>query len=219
MESKTPNTPVRLNKFAKFFKGYMGVSAIVTAALPIPVTALKLLPVLGIHRTVLSVYTPLFCFFVLASIFYSRHTLARYMFPFLAKEHHHGRSFGLKCILLKLAPSLFIVVTLASIIAYHVKIDNVYTGYLKSKVDEGAIGEQVKVDEPLTVTWALEHYIPQPTDRAIIMGLYMSIFIFAAAAFILMALKEYIQDVIGISDREILGVEEKPHEAPEQAHS
>ena len=76
-----PASPHRVIAFARFFKNYMGVSSIVAAALPIPVTSFDLIAVpTGMNKT-LSVYTSLFCFLTLGMIFFSRHALARYMFP------------------------------------------------------------------------------------------------------------------------------------------
>ncbi len=43
-DSSFPMEPVRIKGFATYFKGYMGVGSIVTAALPIPVTSLELIP-------------------------------------------------------------------------------------------------------------------------------------------------------------------------------
>jgi len=66
--------------FARFFKNYMGVSALVVAALPIPVTKAGLIPTYSAMTSLLSTYTSLFCFLLLGFIFYSRHGLDRAMF-------------------------------------------------------------------------------------------------------------------------------------------
>ena len=78
----TPIEPQRVKRFAHFFKRYMSISSVVTAALPIPITAFNLIPTFSVHTKILSVYTPLFCFLLLGYVFYMRHQLARYMFPF-----------------------------------------------------------------------------------------------------------------------------------------
>src|SRR5260370_24487302 len=76
-----PIVETRIKAFATFFKSYMSVSAIVTAALPIPITKLRLIPMYKSQATLYSTYTSLFCFLVLGFVFYSRHSIARWMFP------------------------------------------------------------------------------------------------------------------------------------------
>ena len=64
----------RVRSFASFFKNYMGLSSIIVAALPIPVTRFDLIPIASAdQKGYLSVYTSLFCFLMFAYIFYSRH--------------------------------------------------------------------------------------------------------------------------------------------------
>lgn len=72
---KQPIEPTRIQSFANFFKGYMGIAAIVAAALPIPATAFDLIPTYQYQKGFLSVYTSLFCFLTLSFVFYSRHRL------------------------------------------------------------------------------------------------------------------------------------------------
>src|SRR6266567_4563825 len=72
--------PTRLEVFANFFKGYMSVSTVVAASIPIPVTNWKLIPIYAQQRGFLTVYASLFCFLLLAFVFSIRHRLARPMF-------------------------------------------------------------------------------------------------------------------------------------------
>src|SRR5947208_3712302 len=82
-----PLEPRRVKAFARFFKNYMSVSTIVTAALPIPVTALGAIPTFKSQTAMFATYSSLFCFLLLAFIFYMRHGLARWMFVgFVAKR-------------------------------------------------------------------------------------------------------------------------------------
>src|SRR6266567_9394742 len=76
----TPPKPMRLAVFANFFKGYMSVSTIVAASIPIPVASWKLIPIYAQQRGFLTVYASLFCFLLLAFVFSIRHRLARPMF-------------------------------------------------------------------------------------------------------------------------------------------
>src|SRR5687767_13902510 len=80
-EGTAPQSPKRLHSFAQFFKGYMSISTVVIAAMPIPVTALGWIPTYPPHTKILSVLAPVFCFLTLGYVFYRRHGLARAMFP------------------------------------------------------------------------------------------------------------------------------------------
>ena len=83
----------RIKAFATFFKSYMSVSAIVIAALPIPITKLRLIPMYKTQANLYSTYTSLFCFLVLGFVFYSRHSIARWMFPeYIGAKKHMGHS-------------------------------------------------------------------------------------------------------------------------------
>jgi hypothetical protein len=62
------------------FRGVLVGSAVLLALLPIPVTALQLLPVYAIHGRFLTFYTPLICLLLVAYLFHVRDALARLMF-------------------------------------------------------------------------------------------------------------------------------------------
>jgi hypothetical protein len=83
--------PVRIRTFATFFRNYMSISTIVVAALPIPVTYFRALPIYPDLSQILTVITPLFCFLILAFVFFIRHGLARLMFidVVLAQKRSH----------------------------------------------------------------------------------------------------------------------------------
>lgn len=103
--------PTRLAGFANFFKGYMSVSTVAAAAIPIPVASWKLIPMCAQQRGFLTVYASLFCFLLLAFVFSIRHRLARPMF-------FRGRMGAVVSAL----PAVFIVLTLACIVTYHALI-------------------------------------------------------------------------------------------------
>jgi len=117
-----PTDPRRVRAFATFFKSYMSVWTIVIAALPAPVTALKLIPTYDAHRYLLSVYAPLYCFLLLGFIFFSRHTLGRRLFypESVAYAWSNGASrwFSFRMSgLVTLAPMLLLFVSFLSAIA------------------------------------------------------------------------------------------------------
>jgi hypothetical protein len=110
-QERLPTDPRRIKAFATFYKGYMSVSAIVTAALPIPATAL--IPHYSALTGLLATYTTLFCFLIIAFIFFSRHALARSMFGDLVKPSPAMRRSSVA-----LWPAIFIVAALICAIAY-----------------------------------------------------------------------------------------------------
>jgi hypothetical protein len=186
--------PQRVRAFASFFKNYMSVSAIVAAALPIPVTSLHLIPTYSAHTSLLSTYTSLFCFLLLGFIFYSRHSLARWMFPDFfdrANQLKLGNS------IVSFLPGALIVASLASLFSYH---------YL--------LGESIRcyrhwedIDPKATsyIDWILtKSELWQIPWSGGVMALYLGIFVFAESAFIMMAIREYLQDLANLSEVEII---------------
>jgi len=180
--SNLPADPKRVRAFANFFKRYMSLSSLVTAALPIPITAFKLIPTFSVHTKVLSVYTSLFCFLILAFIFFSRHKLARSMFSSYYRESSK------RIIRINALPAVLIFFSLACLLGYHYFLEGIIPSYLK-----------LEARQPY-----LQSATPTPFQSITLLGLYLGVFIFAEAAFILMAIKEYLQDVLGLSDLQII---------------
>lgn len=152
----------------------MGVSSVVAAALPIPVTSFNLITVpTGISKT-LSVCTSLFCFLTLGMIFFSRHTLARFMFPALFPK----RNFFITVYVAPFTnPLLYMIASFMCVFFYH------------SRVGWGVSGDVVRVSQEAATV-----------QRPLLYG----IFVFAEAGFILMAIKEYLQDLMKLSDLDLI---------------
>lgn len=188
-ETKTdlPTDPKRVRAFANFFKRYMSISTIVVAALPIPVTYWHLIPTPPEFTGILSVITPLFCFLTLSYLFYIRHTLAKHMFPYdLASKSARKRLSQINRM-----PMALIISCLFSFIAY------IYLG-----VGFGFFNEDTeRVYNEYSIYLLM-----------ICVGQYVLFFVFAESAFVLMALKEYIQDLLGKSDIDLIGGIEKSQE-------
>ena len=53
-----------VQKFGRFFTGYMGTASLVTAALPIPVRSLHLIPAFASQEKFMNTYTSMSCFLV-----------------------------------------------------------------------------------------------------------------------------------------------------------
>lgn len=177
-----PSKPTRLAGFASFFKGYMSVSTIVAAAIPIPVASWKLIPIYSQQRGFLTVYASLFCFLLLAFMFSIRHRLARPMF-------FHGPLSGVVAAL----PALFIVLTLVCIVTYH--------GLIQASINqirELGFGKTSMKDllDQLDAT-----QIPYAVELA---ACYLGIFLFAELAFVLMAIREYLQDLLHLDEVDLL---------------
>ena len=176
-----PENTLRIHAFARFFKNYMSVSTIVAASIPIPVASWKLIPTFAQQRGFLTVYASLFCFLILAFVFSMRHRLGRQMF--------FNGSFSLTIAWL---PSIFIVLTLASIIAYH--------SVLQSSVQQlRALGLDASTADLLNRMDSTE--IPNALALA---ASYLGIFAFAEAAFVLMAIREYLQDLLRLDEGSLL---------------
>lgn len=177
-----PPKATRLAGFAHFFKGYMSVSTVVAAAIPIPVAGWKLIPMYAQQRGFLTVYASLFCFLLLAFVFSIRHRLAGPMF-------FRARAGGMVAAL----PAVFIILTLACIVTYH--------GLIQASIGElRGLGlgtaEMTDLLDEIDAT-----QIPYAVELA---ACYLGIFIFAELAFVLMAIREYLQDLLKLDEVALL---------------
>jgi hypothetical protein len=184
----------RLEVFANFFKGYMSVSTIVAASIPIPVASWKLIPIYSQQRGFLTVYASLFCFLLLAFVFSIRHRLAAPMFT-------RGRRGAVIAAL----PFVFIVLTLACIVMYHALIQ-------QSIGDLRALGLRMTTTDLLDKVDVTE--IPHAIELA---ACYLGIFIFAEAAFVLMAIREYLQDLLHLDEAALLRATPRTLDSPAHA--
>lgn len=183
--------PRRVKAFVQFFKQYMSVSSVIAASLPIPVTALQFIPTYAAQTKFLSVYASLACFLLLGFIFYSRHALARWMFGPVTKRRS---KFG---VCMDLLPLGLILACGCFIVAYHWLLQDSIQEAMGDWVRRGvAIGS---TQEVLQKTDYME--IP---GAAGLVACYLGIFLAAEAAFVLMAIKEYLQDLLGLSEGELI---------------
>ena len=177
-----PPKSTRLAVFANFFKGYMSAATIVAAAIPIPVTTWKMIPIYADQRGFLTVYTSLFCFLLMAFVFSIRHRLANPMF-------FGSRMSGV----LAMLPGVFITLTLLCIVTYHAQLH-------QSIADLDELGfSNIPVKDLLEKTDARQ--IPRAVELA---ASYLGIFIFAELAFVLMAMREYLQDALHLEEVALL---------------
>jgi len=182
MTNRPPRAPVRLRAFSQFFKNYMSLAAVVTASLPIPISAMKLIPAFAAQSRFLSVYASLFCFLMLAFLFQCRHSLARWMFV-----ESKGRR------MVTLLPLVLIVGALVCAFTYHATIEKsireVQDSLLARGVAGGSSEEILKTTDYLEIPFSVR-----------LVCLYQGIFLCAESAFVLMALREYMQDLLGLDE-------------------
>ena len=209
MTTQTNTSPEarRIQRFASFFKSYMSVSTVVAAALPIPVTYFKLIPTFDSQVGSLTTYTPLLCFLVLAYLFYLRHSIGAALFV-----HRHASR--LRSRMIEMIPLLLIFLCLMSIYAYtevfnqsvhQLKVEFAKEANTRFETPErGPIEDYNTMPDGKTVfssKWIVRNVtsdkIPQGT---LILFLYLAIFMCAEAAFVLMALREHLQDTLRMSD-------------------
>lgn len=188
--SHNPDThePARFAAFAQFFKAYMGTASVVTAALPIPVASLHLIPTYAAQEKFLSTYTSLFCFLMLGYLFYIRHWLGRLMFFTRADGHIRLRSVVAFLPLALILASLLLVglyhhYLMASLLVFTQQGVISATNDILASVDY----REIPYSLPLTVC-------------------YVGMFLTAESAFILMALREYLQDVLKLQDASLIRV-------------
>ena len=172
---------LRIKVFANFFKSYMSVSTVVVAAIPIPVSAWKLIPLYAQQKQFLMVYSSLFCYLLLAFVFSIRHWLARWMF-----------CRGMRGFWAGILPLVCIFGSLGCICEYH--------NLLQHSVEQlRSLGLMATTQELLEKMDSTE--IPYGLPLA---ACYMGFFLFAEAAFVLMAIREYLQDLLHLSERELV---------------
>jgi hypothetical protein len=193
MSDRNPKqkAPQRLAAFAAFLKSYLHVGGVILACVPIPVASLKLLPIYSQQKGYLTVYSSLFCFLLVAATFSLRHRLAKSMFS-------AGKNWGVIAAL----PFVFIILTLACILAYHATLQD----SLQELRMLGAQGSSTDL---------LQSADSSDIPRALLLSAYyLGIFIFAECAFTLLALREYLQDAMGLNEVKLLtAVESLQNEA------
>ena len=180
--------PLRIAVFANFFKSYMSVSTIVAASIPIPVASLKLIPSYAQQRGYLTVYASLFCFLCLAFVFSIRHRLAARIF-----------SGGKSGTLIAIAPAACIALTLASILSYHFVLQHSLS-QLRSLGVTGPTSEILNGAD----------YSDIP-DSLALSACYLGIFLFSEMAFVLMAMREYLQDLLNLDEATLMKTTQKRH--------
>ena len=167
----------RLLTFANVFKGYMGVMPIVTAALAPVLTALNVIPAYESQRKPLAAMAGILGFLLLAWVFYVRRTIA------LGSIKPGYRTFFNLCPLILVLASVFCYVS--------------YTNTLDTSLSQISQANSGVTRVIALGTWSESNGVPASLRLQL---LYLGMFLFAEAAFVLMALREYSIDVLHISE-------------------
>jgi hypothetical protein len=174
----------RLQVFANVFKSYMGVMPLVTAALAPLLTAMNVLPMYGPQRKALATIAGMLGFLLLAWLFYVRRTIA------LGSITHGYRT------LFNFLPLVLILGSIAGYVAYASKLDASVAAIQQGLVQQK---EPAQTRSQILASWTNDHAAPQMLELEL---LYLGMFLSAEAAFVMMAMREYAIDVLGMTEQE-----------------
>jgi hypothetical protein len=169
----------RLLAFANVFKGYMGVMPIVTAALAPVITVMNVIPTYKVQREPLAAMAGMLGFLLLSWLFYVRRTIA------LGSITPGPRA------LFNVLPFFLIVCSVVCYVAYANTLDASL-----AVLNGGHAG----VPRIQALSSGGEIYSVPLSAR--LQLLYLGMFLCPEAAFVMMALREYINGVRKISERE-----------------
>lgn len=211
----------RLRGFAKFFKSYMGVMPLVTAAFAPVVTFAKVLPVYEAQSKSLAVFSGLLGFLAVAWVFYARQGFARFMFPMAAQPIKADPFKNTKRVISWCTTALPLICIVFSVGSYFE-----YSVFLNDSVETIQVRQLYRGRNTTTGSWDQRKIsdivnntpidqvpkrkdVLQQTDISIpygpqLAGFYLAIFFFAEFAFVVMATREYLQDVIALSDLQLI---------------
>jgi len=182
--------PTRFLYFVRYFKSYVGAGALLSAALPIPVRYFHVIPMYAAQASFMTVYVTLFCFLLVSFIFYSRHSIARWMFRNLkSREAKHS-------LLIAWFPLVLALVSVVFLLVYHLTLQ---ISTAKAMADFRLQGVNLDFAGALKATSydRIEYSI-------LLMGSFLLTFVAAETAFALMAIREYLQDILGLDDSALL---------------
>lgn len=189
------NSPTQaIQDFPKFFRKYMIGLAGCAAAMPVVTASTKVIEAFEVDRLQVGAITSLFCFLVLGYVMFQRHALARWMFPEFTTQLTYERSSPSSVVVGKraamtLIPLILIVAAAISIFMYLYWMDNI----IESMSKEHNLLRSTVLNSPDVVQskllWTRVFYV--------------TTFVFAELAFVFMAIREYIQSMLGITDIQI----------------
>ena len=169
-------------KFTSPLRHYTGMWCLFVAALPIVVTRFGLIPVYESQKNLLPAYASFFCLLALAYVFSQRHRLARAMFAarLLWTDLDATQS--------KTSKHLSVNGGLAGMILGALGCAAVYLWAFE--------GGRTSPDFPA---------LPPSSMNAVLLALsFITLFLLASGAFAIVAVREHMQRVLGLSDAEVI---------------
>jgi len=190
---KIPTVPARVIGFSKYLNNY--VAALAVAVIPIPLANWNWVPIWDAQRHLLSVVTPVFCFLTMGFLFFYRHALAGPMFPGHARRGElmdvmqPNRKLGY--VLSQTWDRAVSLVPLVLIVGSFFCAGQYYL-HLIASINDIARDAQPRLQ-----------FQEIPDGGSLIMFFVLA-FVFAEAAFVWMALKEYLQDTLKLTDTDLI---------------
>jgi hypothetical protein len=162
LESRLADTDAGSGSYSRMFLVGLIVIALMLSFSPIPVTALRLMPVYLAHAQFLVFYAPFVCVLLLAYLFYIRDYLARLMFadlidPAPAVDPYYqprpGETFGLvmrrvRNGVMALAPALLLLASFACLNRYFNRLDSSVALAIAERAPEKPVPEEVGLATP-----------------------------------------------------------------------
>lgn len=177
------------SNMGKIVGGYASLWSVFVAALPVSASLLRAIPIYETQRGYFGLYTSVACFLLLGYSLYARDQLAKGMkFPWTNRWT-------------LLLPLFLMLCSFACVIAYHATL----TTSVAEVIDQAhRNGTNLPVEFRNLLAMTDERAIP---DSLWLFSLYLGIFIFAEATFIIFVIKEYIQQALGVSEWHLLSTE------------
>jgi hypothetical protein len=229
LEAKRVADVTALSTFSRFFKGYMGVMPVFVAALAPVLTLTRVIPVYQQQRFSLATFAGLLGFLLVAWVFYLRHHMARALF--------RGKTVGKAItVVMSIMPLMLIAATVWAYADYNSTINKSVAAirvweYQRSIGPVQALLSNLKEDPEKSMTILalsipkkqiisrtdalLEDDFPLPYSTRLMFS-YLGIFVFAELAFVLMALREYLQTLLSITDERLI-MDHQPDESDQHA--
>jgi len=184
--------PSRFRQFIAYFKKYLALGAVGCGVLPAPMSYFQVIPTFQAQSKFLAGYVTVFCFLVLGFIFYSRHAIARWFFTGTKKRNGRVKT------LIAWLPLILIGIALVFLSTYHLLLQ-----YSVSRAISDFCVKGVNLDDQLAMAKTpfeeIRFAIP-------LMVSYLGVFLAAETAFALMAIREYMQDILCLEDSEIVNL-------------
>ena len=180
--NRVPSHVPQSDKFTSPLRHYTGMWCLFVAALPIVVTRFGLIPVYESQKNLLPAYASFFCLLSLAYVFSQRHRLARAMFAarLLWADLDPVQS--------KKPNPLSINGGLAGMILGALGCAAIYLWAFE--------GGRTSRDFPA---------LPPSSMNAVLLALsFITLFLLASGAFAIVAVREHMQRVLGLSDAEVI---------------